>query len=75
MKTFNAVHFLLNTTLAASSRFSVCLIPLVIDLICCWLSVFCLARLFFVLKPRAELFTYLAKNVECLPGFLLLCRP
>ena len=25
MKTFNAVHFLLNTTLAASSRFSACL--------------------------------------------------
>lgn len=61
MKTFNALHFLLNTTLAASSKFSACFLNPISDSFDLLLAFsFCLAGLFFVLKPRAELFTYLS---------------
>ena len=77
MKTFNALHFLLNTTLAASSKFSACFLNPISDSFDLLLAFSFFAWLVYSLFLNlGQNFSHiLAKSVKCLPGFLLLCRP
>lgn len=76
MQVFNAIPFLLNTW-AASPKFSVFLILLVIDLIWYWISVFLHGWFFslFILTPRAELYMNLIWKSRMFIRSSLLCRP